>query len=340
MRAGSHTRSGCCTPCGRASARPLHRKLRASAPSPAIIHAPPVPCRLTGVPDWEATAPSSATAAPDPRATASARRRSSNSAWPALRSRDSTSCTAPIGRPAACQRGSQRVLDDRPRRAERIGPDAEHDGVAAAHDTARVGEHVGPALEHEADDAERRPPHLHRPAVVVDLVRSNRPAPTPRRARPAGPATMSLRIESLSRDGSSTGPQQQRPRHRRRSPRRSAANVDVVGDQPGELVEERRDRVVVAAGQLRERIGCRRHGAVDDRAHRRRNVEQRTGRLHDHETIPGAKVAASSRGTTVKRSPPKNTRSPSVRPDNRPSVTDIDAGPPVRNRPSSARMST
>ena len=65
-----------------------------------------MPCRLTGVPAWRATAPSWATAAPEPRATASARRRSSNSAQPAARAGERTSDTAPSGSPAAASAGA------------------------------------------------------------------------------------------------------------------------------------------------------------------------------------------------------------------------------------------
>ena len=78
----------------------------ASAASPATSQAPPVPCRLTGVPAWRATAPSWATAAPEPRATASARRRSSNRAHPAARAGERTSDTAPPGSPAAASAGA------------------------------------------------------------------------------------------------------------------------------------------------------------------------------------------------------------------------------------------
>ena len=49
----------------------------------ATSHAPPVPWRLTATPACWASAPSVATARPDPRATARARRLSPKSAQPA-----------------------------------------------------------------------------------------------------------------------------------------------------------------------------------------------------------------------------------------------------------------
>src|SRR5690554_2418566 len=78
-----------------------------SASGATTIHAPPVPWRLTGVPAWRATAPNWATAGPDPRATATASRRSENIAQPADRSGESTSDTAPSRRPAAAIAGSR-----------------------------------------------------------------------------------------------------------------------------------------------------------------------------------------------------------------------------------------
>ena len=78
----------------------------ASADSPATSHAPPVPWRLTGVPDWRATAPSWATANPEPRATASATPGRANNAQPADRCFERTSDIVPAGSPDAASAGS------------------------------------------------------------------------------------------------------------------------------------------------------------------------------------------------------------------------------------------
>mmetsp|Transcript_73463 Transcript_73463/g.215472 ORF Transcript_73463/g.215472 Transcript_73463/m.215472 type:complete len:299 (-) Transcript_73463:146-1042(-) len=78
-----------------------------SADADAKSHAPPVPCRLAGTPACRASAPSVATAGPDPRATASARRLSPARAQPeecdALSIRD----TAPAGKPASAKATSR-----------------------------------------------------------------------------------------------------------------------------------------------------------------------------------------------------------------------------------------
>src|SRR3954447_9826668 len=77
-----------------------------SACSDTTIHAPPVPCRLTGTPCCRATAPSWATAVPDPRATARASRWSENNAQPAAWAAESTNCTLLAGKPAWRSAGS------------------------------------------------------------------------------------------------------------------------------------------------------------------------------------------------------------------------------------------
>ena len=118
---------------------------------------------------WRATAPSWATAGPEPRATARASRRSANSAQPAARARERDQLDRarrqPGRRPAP---GRRSALDDRLGRAERVGPDAQHHRVAGAHHAGGVGEDVGTALEDEPDDAERGAPGVDAPPVVVD----------------------------------------------------------------------------------------------------------------------------------------------------------------------------
>ncbi len=177
------------------------------------------------MPTCEATAPSSLTAAPDPLATASARRRSANSAWPALRSRESISCTAASGKAGDGERWTERVLDDRPCGAERVGADAEDDRVAAADHAARIGEHVRPALEHEAHDPERRPPEFDRPTVVLHRPHDLRPprllvAPDQQTGHHVAPHGVG-ECESGRRPLRARGP----PRRRRGWPRRSARTL-------------------------------------------------------------------------------------------------------------------
>ncbi len=77
-----------------------------SASSATTSHAPPVPCSDTGTPAWRATAPNWATAAPEPRATASDRRVSPNIAHAAAWLGLSTSVAAPAGRPTSASAGS------------------------------------------------------------------------------------------------------------------------------------------------------------------------------------------------------------------------------------------
>ena len=76
-----------------------------SALDEAINHAPPVPWRLTGTPACRATAPSWATASPEPRATANDSLRSSNNAHAVARDGESTRVTAAAGSPACASAG-------------------------------------------------------------------------------------------------------------------------------------------------------------------------------------------------------------------------------------------
>ena len=80
-------------------------KSSTGAVSAATIQAPPVPCRLTGMPACRATEPSWETASPEPRATARLKRESENMAQPAAWEGESTSETAPLGIPASSSDG-------------------------------------------------------------------------------------------------------------------------------------------------------------------------------------------------------------------------------------------
>ena len=81
--------------------------LEASAPGPATIHPPPVPCRLTEMPLCRATDPSWPTARPDPRATASESLGWENNAQPTAWVGLSTRPTAPSGSPVSTSAGSR-----------------------------------------------------------------------------------------------------------------------------------------------------------------------------------------------------------------------------------------
>ena len=77
----------------------------------------------------------------------------------------------PAGRPGCSERRIEGMLDDGRGRAECVGPDAEHDGVAAAQHSGGVGEHIGAALEDEPDDPETRLDLVDPPAVVSERSR-------------------------------------------------------------------------------------------------------------------------------------------------------------------------
>ena len=235
------------------------------------------------MPACEATAPSSATAGPDPRATASARRRSANKRVAGGVRRRVDETHGSFRQPGAAQRRHERVLDDRSRRGECVGADSEHDRVAGAHHPAGVGEDVRAPLEHESDDAERRASRLDRPAVVVDAL-DGAVAPT-RRVAPAA--------ETVDHVAAHTVVEHQPGG--RTVPACGCRDVGGVrfGDRPeplvvrercGEALEEVRDLIVARPGQLGEcaaRIG---HGVLDESVRRlpgsgaaRRSTAPRSG---------------------------------------------------------------
>ena len=181
------------------------------------------------------------------------------------------------------------MFDDRSRGSECVGADAEHDGVATAHDTTRVGEHVRAALEDERDDPERSAARLERPAGVVDdldgLVASGR------RALPA--------LESRDH----VGAHRRRERQARRRATAAPGGVDVcsvrlcdraehrvVREQRGEPGEEVADLRVGAACQRSEAVARRGDGGVDQVVFGGGNVEQVAGVLHDDQPISRSEV--------------------------------------------------
>ena len=103
--AGSRRRSTCCTPSDRASARSPRRTRRLRPPRRRSSR--PHRCRGGSPACRPAMRPHPVLRPPCPShgRPRAARRRSSNKACPALRSRDATSCTAPAGSPAARSAG-------------------------------------------------------------------------------------------------------------------------------------------------------------------------------------------------------------------------------------------
>ena len=231
--------------------------------------------------------------------------RSSNSAQPAARAGDRTRRDG-TGRQAGCvERRVEGVGDDRLGRAERVGPDAHHDGVAGAQHAGGVGEHVGPALEHEADHAERRPARLDRPPVVVDAVdRLVAPqvgvAPTAQAARPC------RRASSASARAGWSSARQPRPwRRRRRWPRGSGPATSSSARRP--------------ANCSKKSLICSSSSSVPARRRRRRRRRPRVRAAAwsaagtcsrspvsctTTRRSPARNAAASSAGTVVTRSPP------------------------------------
>ena len=144
------------------------------------------------------------------------------------------------------ERRREGLADDRLGRAEGVGADAHDDRVAGPHDAGGVGEHVGAPLEHERDDPERCPAGGDRPAAVVDVLdllvaRGRRVAP---------------RAEAGDHVGAH--PVRQHEPGRRAAGGRGRRDVGVVGgpdrrddvvvgEAPGERLEERRDLLVGAA---------------------------------------------------------------------------------------------
>ena len=125
-------------------------------------------CRAgdTGLPAARAIAPSCATAAPEPRATASPSRGSWKVAHAAACDAESREGDRPVRQAGCGQRRIEDALHEGSGRAQRVRPDPEHHGVARAQDPRRVGEDVGSALEDERDHTQSVANHLDVPAGV------------------------------------------------------------------------------------------------------------------------------------------------------------------------------
>ena len=243
-----------------------------------------------------------ATAGPDPRATASDRRRSANSAQPAARRArpdEATSSLRAVRSPPApgrrrARRSPRRCPGRRSRSASRP--------CSRCAPPRGVGEDVRAPLEHEADDSERGAPRPRR------STRRDRPSATlhvtaQRRALPAAQAGDHLVEHPLGelRAGSSTA----RPLPRGDVGRVGGADPGdhgAVREPVGEGAEERRDLLVADAAERRERARPRRPRrpsrprarrpacAADRRCRRRRRDDHRLGRRpparrHGHEAI-------------------------------------------------------
>ena len=256
------------------------------------------------MPACEATAPSSATAAPDPRRPPAPGdgRRTAHGRRCARASR--RVAPRPQRQSGDAQRRPKRVLDDRPCGAERVGADAEHDGVAAAQHAARIGEHVRTALEHEADDPERcrrsstdHPSWSTRSTIAVPSDSSSRHV---RR-----PDTMSRRIVSDEYEsGRRSLPASAPPRHRVRWPRRSAR----TSCRRRSAGRTRRRTPEIDASSQRARSSNASVAAPTARSTiaptADRDVQQCAGRLDDHETVARPRTTRPAR----RRRPPLDHR--------------------------------
>jgi hypothetical protein len=114
------------------------------ADDPATIQAPPAPWRLTGTPAWRATVSSWATAGAGTAGDGQGQAAVGEQRPPSgTRCRvDERHCSA--GKSDGSERRVERVHDDRLRRADGIGADPEHLGVARTQDAGGVGEDISP----------------------------------------------------------------------------------------------------------------------------------------------------------------------------------------------------
>ena len=252
----------------------------------ATIQAPPVPCRLTGVPAWRATAPSWATAAPEPRATARARPGLAKRAQPAARWAVVDQGHGPLREPRVAQRRAQRQGVDRPRRAQGVAPDAHHRRVPRTQDAGGVGEDVGAPLEDEADHTHPADHLLHPPALVGH--RLQRRLPPGGEVAPEAEALDHLRPHRLAglQAGSGAPP--------------GAGLRDVLGvgradllpdgvlrQGRGEGLVEGVDLRVREDGQGAEGLAGPAHRPIDRAVDRARDVQDVARVLHHHQIVAG-----------------------------------------------------
>ncbi len=162
----------------------------------------------------------------------------------------------PGGNPACANAGAEGVLDDRLGGPQGVRSDPHHDGVAGAHHTGGVGEDIRAALEHEADNSQRRAAGIDRPAVVGD--RAERHVAAQRRGFPPAQAGDHVVEHPLREDQAG-----------RRAAGRSCrgdvtaigledrANRRLVAEPVGEAGKEPGDVLVADATERHERLGGR-----------------------------------------------------------------------------------
>jgi hypothetical protein len=181
------------------------------------------------------------------------------------------------------------VVDDRPCGAERVGADAEHDGVAGAHDATGVREDVRSTLEDEPDDAEGRSARLDRPGVVFDVI--DEAVTTAGGIAPSEQAAHHVGAHPLVEDQPCG----------RTSGCRSSGDVGgvrggdrcepiVVRQRLGEPIEEVADLLVARCSEGGERLAGVGHGIRDQRADVRRDQQERSGGLYDDQTVAVAEA--------------------------------------------------
>ncbi len=193
----------------------------------------------------------------------------------------------PTGRPAAAQRRARARARRSPVRCRahrtRCGTRPCCPMRTTPHASANT---FGPTLEDEADDAERRAARLDRPSVVVDrrsTAPSRRPGWSRQTRRPAdhvGPHPV-----GRARGGSSIGRRPRRLPRRRRSPRRSARTSC---RRPSRAAKSSKNAAICSSSHAPARrtpSSAAPTASSTTRRDPRRDVEQRTGRLDDDESV-------------------------------------------------------
>ena len=176
------------------------------------------------------------------------------------------------------------MFDDRSCRAQRVGADAEHDGVAGADNTTGIGKDIRSAFEHETDDTKWRTSRLDRPAVMVHTVQCHIAtrrgiAPDPEPVDHVRPHRL-INGQAGCRTASGAGPldiaeigaDNRREDH-------------IVSEQVGESIEEVSDLGVTGVRQLGEPTGSSTNGSFDKLVFRRRDVQERSVGLNDHHPV-------------------------------------------------------
>ncbi len=299
----------------------LVRKRAASAAWPANSHAPPVPWRLTGVPACRATAPSWATAAPDPLATARESRWSSNSAQPAARRRRPDEADGPARQPGPSQCRPQRVGGDRLGGLEGGRTDAHHDRVA------RCAARLWRRRTRSAGSRTRIRPRRAAPAGPPRTSRRGRRSEGPPRAAAASRATPAVRrpcppaCGRSGRGGSSTG----RARSALATSERLASRIGRTRSSSARLAANCSKNSSICASVTRPSSAKAAAAAPTASTAARWSAAGTCSRAPVSCTTinrsPATNASASSSGTWVRRSPPNTIGCPGTSSVRRSAVT-------------------